>query len=456
MPAAASRRHSGSDRASRFWAAVPFWLCAALAAAPLAAQQTEPPQVIDRIAAVVGERIILLSEIDEEINQRRGNGLQVPDDSAAMMQLRRQVLSDLVDDEVIYQRARRDTSISVTDQEVQNAVDEQFHQVRSQFHTDLEFQNALRSAQLGTPEEYRRWLTDKQRRAAYQQRYIGKLQQAGKLRSGTISEADLQQAYREAIAREGDRNRRPATITFHQIVISPQPTLAARHEAFRRADSVRTALESGADFSEMARRFSDDVSTKANGGDLGFFRRGVMVRPFEEAAFQLRPGVVSPIVESPFGYHIIIVDRIQAAEIRARHILFTPAIGDAERAAAQRLADSMATLVRAGASADSLARLYGDSSEPRSIGPADRSQMDSTYTRALAEATPGSVIGPVAIDAGGGRMRYTVFQVTDVQAERGFSFDEVRDQLRQNLLRERGIRNLIEDLRRQTYIDIRL
>ena len=456
MAGAAARRHGGTDWLSRVCAAVPLCLCAAVFAAPLAAQQAEPPQVIDRIAAVVGERIILVSEIDEEINQRRGNGLQIPDDSAALVQLRRQVLSDLVDDEVIYQRARRDTSISVTDQEVQNAVDEQFRQVRAQFHSDAEFANALRGAQLGTPEEYRRWLTDKQRRAAYQQRYIGKLQQAGKLRSGTISEADLQRAYQEAVAREGDRNRRPATITFRQIVISPQPTLAARHEALRRADSVRTALENGADFSEMARRFSDDVTTKDNGGDLGFFRRGVMVRPFEEAAFGLRPGVISPIVESPFGYHIIIVDRIQAAEVKARHILFTPAISDAERTAAQRLADSLAVLVRGGASADSLARLYGDSSEPRSIGPADRSQMDSTYIRALADAAAGSVVGPVPMDAGGGRMRYVVMQVTDVQAERAFAFEEVRDQLRQNLLRERGIRNLIADLRRQTYIDIRL
>jgi len=439
----------------RRWAA---WcvLAAVATLLPARASAQQQPQVIDRVAAVVNERIILLSEIDEEINQRRGQGLQVPPDSEGIAELRRQVLNDLIDDEVIYERARADTSITVTDQEVLGAVDEQYRQVRGQFRTEPEFRQALQGAGLGTPEEYRAWLTDKQRRAAYQQRYIGKLQQEGKLRAGTVSEADLRRAYDEALARNPER-RRPPTITFNQIVIEPHASDAARRDAYRRADSIRVAIERGADFSDMARRFSDDAATKANGGDLGFFRRGVMVRQFEEVAFALRPGVVSPVVTSPFGYHIIIVDRVQAAEVRARHILLIPAIGPQELAAARALADSVALLVRGGASADSLARLYGDSAEPRQIGPADRTQMDSTYMRAMVDADSGSVVGPFALNADiPGHTRFVVAQVTNVQPERDFNFDEVRDQLRTGLLRERGLRNLVADLRRATYIDIRL
>ena len=431
-------------------------LAAALAVVPARAAAQQPVQIIDRIAAVVGERIILLSEIDEEINQRRSQGLQVPEDSSAVDSLRRQVLNELIDDEVIYQRARSDTSITVTDQEVLGAVEDQYRQVRGQFRTDVEFRQALQGAGLGSPEEYRRWLTDKQRRAAYEQRLIGKLQQDGKLRAGTVSEAELLHAFDEAMARNTER-RRPATITFRQIVIAPRASEAARSEAYRRADSVRVAIERGADFATMARRFSDDVSTRENGGDLGFFRRGVMVRQFEEVAFAIRPGVVSPAVESPFGYHLILVERVQSAEVKARHILFAPAIGEAELAAASGLADSVAQLVRGGASADSLARLFGDSAEPRQIGPADRTQMDSIYARAMADAQAGDVVGPFPLNPEiPVRTRFVVAQVTDVQPERGFTFEEVRDQLRQGLLREKGIRNLIADLRRAVYIDVRL
>jgi peptidyl-prolyl cis-trans isomerase SurA len=422
--------------------------------AALAAQQSE--QLIDRIAAVVGDRIVLLSEIDEEINQRRNSGLQVPQDSAALDALRRQVLNDMIDLEVVYQRARGDTSISVTDQEVQAAVDDQYRQVRSQFRSEAEFRGALAQAGLGAPEEYRRWLTDQQRRSAYQQRYINRMQQEGKLRPGTVSEEDLRRAYDQAMA-SPEAQRRPPTITFRQIVVAPRSGPDARREAQRRADSVRTAIERGADFSEMARRFSSDVTTRENGGDLGFFRRGVMVRSFEEVAFALRPGVVSPIVETPFGYHLIWVDRVQAAEVKARHILFAPEVTDDNLAAARAFADSLAALVRSGAGADSLARIHGDTAEPRSVGPVDRAQMDSTYAAMFEGAAPGSVIGPFVANPGvPTRTRFVVAQVTDVQPERNYTFDEVREQLRANVTRERGIRNLIVEIRRTSYVDVRL
>jgi peptidyl-prolyl cis-trans isomerase SurA len=420
---------------------------------PLAAQQA--PAVIDRIAAVVGERIILLSEIDEEINQRRGSGLQPPEDSAGLEALRHQVLSDLIDDEVLFQRARRDTTISVTDQEVQSAVDDQYRRVREQFRAEPDFRSALQGAGLGTPEEYRRWLSDRQRRAAYQQRYIGKLQQEGKLRPGTVSEAELRRAYGEAMV-QGQR-KRPATVSFRRIVIAPVPTEAAQRAALQRAESVRVAIAGGADLAELARRFSDDASTRENGGDLGFFRRGQMVRQFEEVAFSLRPGVVSPVVVTPYGYHLILVERVQPAEVKARHILFAPAVGAAELDAARQLADSLAALVRAGASADSLARLHGDTTEPRSLGPLERAQLDTAYAEAFGDAQAGQVVGPFALNPETpSRMRFVVAQLTDVQPERDYSFEEVRDQLRAGLLRERGVRNLLDDLRRQTYVDVRL
>jgi peptidyl-prolyl cis-trans isomerase SurA len=423
--------------------------------APAAAQQPAALQPIDGIVAVVGQRIILLSEVDEEINQRRGQGLQLPADSAGLVALRRQVLSDLIDDEVLFVRARLDTSITVTDAEVQSAVEEQVRQVRSQFRTDQEYRTALAGAGLGTPEEYRRWITEKQRRSAYQQRFLQRMQQEGKLRSGTVSETELRGAYQAAMAQS--QRRRPPTISFRQVVVAPRPTATARARARLLAESVQVELERGADFADAVRRFTSDVSTREAGGDLGFFRRGMMVRAFEDVAFQLRPGVISPVVETQYGYHIIQVERVLPAEVKARHILFSPEITDADLAAARALADSAARLVRGGASADSLARLWGDTAEPRQVGPADRTQMNPAYTQAFAGVEPGSVVGPFEMNPETPqRIRFVVVQVTDVQPERDFTFDEVRDQLRTNMLRERGIRNLLTDLRRRTYVDVRM
>jgi hypothetical protein len=81
------------------------------------------PELIDRVVAVVGSQPILLSDVNERIQQARGQGMQVPEDSAGILALQRKFLQSIIDEEVVYQQARRDTTLQVTDAEVQNAVD---------------------------------------------------------------------------------------------------------------------------------------------------------------------------------------------------------------------------------------------------------------------------------------------------------------------------------------------
>ena len=102
-------------------------------------------------------------------------------------------------------------------------------------------------------------------------------------------------------------------------------------------------LRRGADFATAARRFSQDPGSKEQGGSLNWFRRGVMVPEFERVAFGLKPGVVSDPVESPFGYHIIQVERVQPGEVQARHILLVPEIDSAHVDSARATADGGAS-----------------------------------------------------------------------------------------------------------------
>ncbi len=426
------------------------------AAAPALSAQTgrAQHQLLDRIVAVVGDHVILLSEIDEEINTRQSEGLQVPEDSASFATLRRTVLEALIDDEVLYQRARRDTTITVTDAEVQTAVDQQFRDVRARFGTDIEFRTQLAAAGMGTVEEYRRRLADQQRRAEYQRRFVDKLRTDGKLRGGAVSEADVRQAFESAA---GNLQRRPPTLTFKQVVVTPHPSAAERDAARTLAESVLVEVRHGADFATMARRHSDDPGSREQGGDLNWFRRGVMTREFEDVAFRLRPGQISDLVETPFGYHIIQVERVQPGEVKARHILFTPAISDSELAAAHRTADTISARLRGGASVDSLYGLYADTSEPRQLGPVDRSQLPAPYVAAFEGATIGEVVGPFAMNPETpARSRFVVATITDVQAERPYTLDEARETIRTGLQQNHAIRELYRTLRRQTYVEIRL
>jgi len=132
-------------------------------------------------------------------------------------------------------------------------------------------------------------------------------------------------------------------------------------EVEARAQGVLERLRADEDFAEIAAEISEDPGSKDNGGDLGLFRRGQMVKPFEEAAFSLEPGTLSDLVRSDFGIHIIRVEEHTQAfqvpfdEVRetlARDLLAQEAVGELHRA----LAEKLAAAVKSGQSLEEAAR----------------------------------------------------------------------------------------------------
>jgi peptidyl-prolyl cis-trans isomerase SurA len=434
----------------------PALALAALALATPAHGQDSAFVPVDRIAAIVGDTPIPLSRVDEELNLVLGEmqraGRPVPQDSAAVTALRRELLERLIDEELLVQRARRDTTVEVTDQQVQSAAEASLRQTRSQFSSEFEFRRQLELAGLGTPEEYRRMLADQVRRRLLTQMLVQRMTERGDMRQVPPTEEEVREFWE---ATRDEQPRRPATVTFRQIVVRPRPTAEAKAAARAHADSVLRELRAGADFATAARRFSDDAGTKEAGGDLGWFRRGRMVREFEAVAFSLRPGQVSEVVESPFGYHLIQVERIEPAELKARHILFAPAISDSNRAAARARADSVAAALKAGASYDSLLRLHHDPLEQSLFDAVALTELAPTLQTALAAASPGEIVGPIELDDGD-RVRYAIIRFDDRKPEGEYSYEEVRDRLRSRLAEDSGVRRFLRDLRARVYIDIRI
>jgi peptidyl-prolyl cis-trans isomerase SurA len=410
------------------------------------------PMMVDRVVAVVGDQAILWTDVMTEVNQRRASGLQLPADSAGQMAVARQVLDDLVDVEILVQQARR-LGIDVTDAEVQVSVEQQIRRVRGQFSGDEEFRRELRNAGFGTPEEYRRSLTDQFRRQMLQQRAFEELRK--RMKPADVTEEEITAAFEQWRGRIGQR---PATVTFRQIVVAPKPTEEANAVARAKAESLLVEIRRGGDFESIARRESMDPGSKDLGGDLGWARRGSgFVPEFERVVFALPPGQVSPVVETSFGYHLIRVDRVQPAEVKSRHILIRPVITDADVAAARDTAAAVGEQWRQGTAFETLASRYHDNAEERGIlQPYPRDSLPPSYQEAVAGKSPGAISEPFRLGEAPGLVKWAVIELVSATEGGEYTLAEMREQLRSQLSSERSTRNLLDELRKSTYVSLRL
>jgi peptidyl-prolyl cis-trans isomerase SurA len=370
-----------------------------------------------------------------------------------MNALRKSVTQSIVDEEILIQEAQRDTSIKVTDQEIADGVEQQIKKIRSNFSSELEYASELKKAGFQTPDEYRRWLNDQQRRAAYQNRLIDKLRNDGKIKPVIPTDKEMR-AYFES--QKDHLDKRPATLSFRQIIVAPAPSVAARQRAYQLADSIALELRKGGDFAVAAKRFSMDSGSRELGGSLNWFRRGTMVPEFERVAFALRPGTISDPVETPFGFHVIQVQRVQPGEVQARHILIMPEITIAETDSAQKLAVNLADALRKGASFDSLQQRYHDKPEEREAKEIPLTKLPPTYAQAIGDSPAGSVIGPFPLEATTGRTKYAVLLVTERREAGEVRFEDVRDKVRDQLGEQLAIRRYLDRLKKQTYVELRI
>ena len=455
-------------------AAAALALLVAPAARPLAAQGATPPRGavatpaaavpaapggvarrvdVDRVVAVVGNTPILYSELLDELNMRRAYGLQLPDDSAGRAKIEHDVLGEMVDAELLVQKAKEE-KVEVSDDDITKQVDENLKQIRAQYPAEADYRTALRQNGFGTPEDYRKRQTEMLRRRNMQQEVYQKLRKDQKLAVSAVSDQELDDAYAQSKA---SFPKREAMVTFKQIVVAPKATAKAKAAARAKAESLLVQIGRGADFAELAKKHSQDPGSGQNGGDLGWNRRGAMVKEFDEMMFALPVGRVSPIVETAFGYHIIKVDRAQPAEVKARHILVVPQRDSADARRARLEADSVRAAVTKGADFDSLAARHHDAQEFRALPDIPRDSLPPAYRTALGTAGKGALVGPFPIDdPRSGLQKFVVLRVTAATAEGEYPEAEIKARLREQVSEGKTMRKLVDSLRRATYVSVRL
>lgn len=423
-------------------------------AAPLHAQDfAAEPDLVDRVVAVVGDSTVLMSQVEEEIQRMRlTDPGSVPSDAAGLARFRVELLESIVDRVLMLQAAMKDSIIQVDDARVEEVVNQELQQRSRQFAGGQpQLQEALAREGL-TLAEYREILTTQARQEQLWQMFIQRrLQDAAPVE---VSEDELREAFDAAAGR---LQSRPKSIAFDQVVLVPQISDSTLDTYRARAQEVLDSIRAGGDFEELAKEYSEDPGSAVNGGDLGWFRRGDMVREFEDTAFALVDGQVSNLVQTEFGFHIIKVERSRAGERKGRHILIRVQSSPQDAERTRLRADSVATMAREGVPMAELYAEYSDPEAPDSLTVAANQldQLPPGYAQ-LGTATEGQVLGPVEYDTGRGETRLAVLKVREIREAGAYTFEDVKPQLIQQLQRSKQLENVLKDLKAKTYIDIRM
>jgi peptidyl-prolyl cis-trans isomerase SurA len=414
---------------------------------------------LDRIVAVVGKKGITITELYEQVNdenaRRQQAGLPALDPADSSKYLRR-VLDGMIDAQLLIQKAD-EFKFPIKDDEIAAGADAQIKKIRGQpqFKNDKDFQDALKADGLNSVDELRKMFIDQERRRQLQKMTVDTLTKLGLMPTISVSEKDVAQAFDSLKASLPPRG---ATVTFRQIVVKPVWTDSSDARARTLADSLLTLLKAGANFDSLAIRFSEDTSTAKQGGDLGWFRRGQMVDQFDRAAFSMTIGQLSPLVKTEYGYHIIHVDRLRPGEVRARHILIMPKMGTPDLVRTFTKLERLVDTMKAGAGFDSIADLYHDGVvHRRKVENKQLSELPPEYIKSLADLKVGEYSKVFEVTIAEGNMNKAAVVQLQVRNETGeWTLSEAREKIRSDLKQAGSWRRLLDTLRKQTYVSIRL
>jgi peptidyl-prolyl cis-trans isomerase SurA len=430
-------------------------LFALLAPSPGTAQTDLQLGVVDRVVAIVGDSAVLQSQVTFQAQQ-----MQLADPSTPTPTDPRygefldEVLAGSIDMLLVIQAAARDSLIQVDEATLDQQISELLDGLANQFGGQPALQAALREIGM-TLAEYRDMRRTEARQQQIVQLYMGN--QLRDARPIELTEADLLAQFQELAPTMQDR---PQQLTFRQVVVRPQSSDSAKSVAQEEAREILQLLREGGDFAELATERSDDPGSAALGGDLGWFRRGQMVSEFEEVAFGLGPGNMG-IVESVFGFHLIEVLRVRGrSEVQARHILKVPEVSPDDIEAARDVARRVFERATSGEDMTALFEEFGDDAEPDSLTLAfpQLADLPPAFSQ-LNTASVGDVLGPLEYVQGNGApsdLRLSVVKVIEIREAGPFTFEDVRPLIAQQLQEMRRRDQILETLRTNTYIDIRM
>jgi len=414
----------------------------------------QDPQVIDKVAAVVGSNIILQSEIEMQYAQYLAQGNKASEDFKCY------ILQQQLTQKLLAQQAAID-SIEVSEGEVDDNINARLRYMSSQAGGQERLEQFLNRSLLQYKEEMRP--------SVYEQLKANKMQQ------DIVSGIDVTPLEVRRYFESLDADSLPyfsTEVEVGELVVFPQLTREEKQQFRDRAEDLRQQVVDGSDFATIARLYSQDGGSAPYGGDLGFHTRDMMVKEYTAVSFRMKPGEVSPVFESEHGFHFLEVLERRGEEVRTRHILIQikPTAASLERA--KKHIDSIYENV-ANKKLDfySAATLYSDNKETKYNGgmllnmenqqsrttliPADK--LDASIFTAIDTLQPGEYSRPAQFTDRTGktgyRFTYLKSRTPPHEASLDMDFAKIKEAALQDKI-NRKLSEWFESRRQVTFINI--
>lgn len=282
--------------------------------------------VVDGVAAIVGEHVILKSDVAQLVNiaavQQRLNPAV---DMEKLLFLQNEVLRSIVDQKIMLEMAAVD-SIEVEDKEVDQALDQQIEMFVSQSGGEDRAEELLGQPLKSFRREFWFEMKDRLTTERYQQTLISKI---------NVTRDDVERfftIYKDSLPDF------PLMVKMRHLLVSVTAGVNSRKSSTNKLSEIRKKIVAGASFGELAALYSHDPGSRQKGGSLGFVSRGSLVPDFESVAFSQGLGVVSEIVETQLGFHIIETEEKRGDKIKVRHILLIPEIEEKDESLSYQFA----------------------------------------------------------------------------------------------------------------------
>jgi len=433
---------------------VRFFLLALLTFSFTANAQSTRRVKIDGVTAVVGDYVILDSDIEKLKVDIENQGAAAGEISDC------QLLGKLMEDRLYAHQAVQD-SLLVSDAEVNTTSDRQIQQLASQ---------------IGSVEKVLEFYNQPDLQSFKDELYdINKLRMlAEKMKMEIVGEVEVTPEEVRQFFYDIPITKRPvfgAELEIAQIVKQPKPSEEEKRRIIQRLEQIRQdVIENGSSFSVKAILYSQDPGSKSSGGAYSMTRETPFVKEFKDVAFSLREGEISEPFETDFGYHIILVEKIRGQEVDLRHILLIPEISNEQITAAQTQLDSIRNEIIADRlSFEEAALQFSDETETKYDGgilrnPQDYSarfeltNMDPTLYNQVARLRDNEISKPIREDdPRGGAPKFKIMKIANRYDEHMADFARDYTKIKELALADKErklIEKWISEKIKQTYVQI--